>query len=384
MAGDPHLVAIPAEWLDQMPNVLHAIDTGGPGGAENLFAQLVDSLARRGYAPMTSVPYEGWLHGKLRDRQVPVQVIPSKGGFSLSYLRALLALIRSQRIELIHSHLLGSNVYCSLAGRIAGIPVVSVFHGLPDISGHNSVAWLKRRILLMRHDHIVSVSENLVGALCRWGIPRTKIRVIRNGIDVGKYLPGTAPHIRREFGVGDGEILVGAVGNIRKAKGYERLIEAAALALQRQPNLKFVVAGQGSPEALGALRDQVARRGLSARMQFLGFYPSSADLLRAFDIFVSSSVTEGLPLSFLEAMACGIPVAATTNGGSEEVLQGGAYGRLASDPEGLAAALVDLSRDPAERARLGAVGRERAVRDFDWSDTVDAYAELYAQLIQGS
>ncbi len=367
-----------------MPNVLHAIDTGGPGGAENLFAQLVGSLAERGYAPTTSVPYEGWLHGKLLEKQFPVHVIPSKGGFSVAYLRALLALIRSQRIEIIHSHLLGSNVYCSLAGRIAGIPVVSVFHGLPDISGHNSIAWLKRRILLMRHAQLVSVYENLVQPLSEWGIPRDKVLVIRNGIDVEKYLPGAAPHIRREFGVGEDEILVGAVGNIRKAKGYERLIDAAALALQSQPNLKFVVAGQGSAEALGKLRDEVARRGLSARMQFLGFYPSSPDLLRAFDIFVSSSVTEGLPLSFLEAMACGIPVAATANGGSEEVLQRGSYGKLAADVEGLADALVSLARDPSERARLAAIGRERAVRDFDWAATVDSYAALYARLIPGS
>lgn len=367
-----------------MPKVLHAIDTGGPGGAENLFVQLVESLGAKGYDAVTSVPYEGWLHGKLREKRLPVHVIPSKGGFSVGYLRALLALIRAERVELIHSHLLGSNVYCSLAGRIAGIPVIGVFHGLPDISGRNSVAWLKRRILLMRHNHIVSVSENLVDPLQGWGIPRERIAVIRNGIDIGKYVPGSAPHIRREFGVGEGEILIGAVGNIRKAKGYDRLIDAAALAVQRQPNLRFVIAGQGSPEALGKLRDEVARRGLSERMRFLGFYPSSPELLRAFDIFVSSSITEGLPLSFLEAMACGIPVAATINGGSEEVLQRGTFGRLANDVEGLATALVELALDSAERTRLATLGRERAARDFDWNVTVDSYAALYTRLVQGS
>ena len=367
-----------------MPKVLHAIDTGGPGGAENLVVQLVESLTAKGYDPVTSVPYEGWLHGKLREKRLPLHVIPSKGGFSMGYLRALLALIRAERVELIHSHLLGSNVYCSLAGRIARIPVIGVFHGLPDISGQNSIAWLKRRILLMRHNTIVSVSDNLVDPLCAWGIPRDQISVIRNGIDIARYVPGSAPHIRREFGVGEGETLIGAVGNIRKAKRYEWLIDAAALAVRRQPNLRFVIAGQGSPEALTALRDEVARRGLSERMRFLGFYPSSPDLLRAFDIFVSSSVTEGLPLSFLEAMACGIPVAATTNGGSEEVLQRGACGRLAGDVEGLATALVELSLDPAERTRLAALGRARAVHDFDWSATVDSYAALYERLIQRS
>src|SRR5690349_17046899 len=112
-----------------MRNVLHMIDTPGPGGAETVFRELARTLDQTQFQSVALVPEEGWLSQGLRADGIPFQVIPLKRSADLGYLRRILRIVQRNRIDIIHAHLLSSNLYAALAGAVCRIPVVATFHG---------------------------------------------------------------------------------------------------------------------------------------------------------------------------------------------------------------------------------------------------------------
>src|SRR5690606_30908287 len=112
--------------------VLHVIDTGGPGGAETVFFDVIRSLDTGRWKSVAAVPDEGWIYQKLREEEFPVFVVNSFGSFSRDYLRELSRLVVDHQIDLVHAHLLGPSVYSSVVGALHGVPVVSTLHGSVD------------------------------------------------------------------------------------------------------------------------------------------------------------------------------------------------------------------------------------------------------------
>jgi glycosyltransferase involved in cell wall biosynthesis len=362
--------------------VLHSIDTGGPGGAETVFATCASRVLVGRQQALAVVPYDGWLAGHLRELGLEPVFLPSRGALNLPYLTGLWRLARRHRARLIHSHLLGSNVYSAIVGRLLGIPVVAVFHGATDLQGGGRLAVLKRQLLSQRHVHLIAVAAGVQADLVRWGISPARVRVIYNGIDADRYSPGREFDLRRELGCGPDELLVGAVGNIRVAKAYDLLLRTAKLVTPTRA-VRFAVVGEGSREALAPLLEMRAALGLENRVTFLGFRPTSPDLLRNFDIFLSSARSEGLPLSFLEAMAVGLPVVATPTSGAHELLDSGRTGLVAASiaPEPLADVLRAAIDGPELRARLGVAGRAMVLERFSVRAMTAAYDALYESLL---
>ncbi|MDB6091115.1 MAG: hypothetical protein JWN85_3899, partial [Gammaproteobacteria bacterium] len=194
---------------------------------------------------------------------------------------------------------------------------------------------------------------------------------------------GRAADLRAELGLRTGELLIGAVGNIRTPKAYDVLLKAAAAVLGRLPECHFAIIGQGDEAALQPLLQARATLGIDARCHFLGFRKSTPDLYRNFDVFVSSSRSEGLSLAFLEAMATGLPVVATRSGGPQEVIEPDVSGVLVpiEDPAALADGLQRTLQDASFRARLGAAARQRVVDSFSLESVLRQYATLYDKLL---
>ena len=365
------------------PSILHLIDTGGPGGAETVFAELA---ARLDGAPLRSVaivPRDAWLAAHLRERGIEPLIVPSAGAMSLSYLQRLASVVRSANVQLIHAHLLGSAVYAGLLGAVFRLPTVAVFHGPSDFKGPQRLLAVKRWLLRRKGSVIVSVSGSTIAALREFGIEPERIELIRNGVDTERFFPDRSGALREELGVGHDEHLVGAVGNVRGPKDYETLVHAARAVLSELPAAHFAVVGDGAaPEVqrLTALRDSL---GIRERFHFLGFRRAERQLLSDFDLFVSSSSSEGLPLSFLEAMACGLCVVATERGGAQEVVDDQTTGLLApiKNPPALAAAILRALQDAELRKRLAAAGRQRVIQEFSLDTTIEAYRSLYARLL---
>jgi glycosyltransferase involved in cell wall biosynthesis len=365
------------------PTVLHLIDTGGPGGAETLFATLAQRLGAPARRSLAIVPREDWLSGRLRTLGITPVVLPAKGSLHLSYLKTLIRTIRRDRVRLIHTHLLGSAVYGALAGLITRTPVLAVLHGPTDLRQLGRLAGLKRWLLKHGCAAVVAVSTSTQEALEGLGIGARSVTLIRNGVDTERFSPGRATELRTELGLSDTQLLIGAVGNIRAPKAYDILLNAAALVLKRVPDCHFAIVGEGSPGAMQPLQELRASLGIQDRCHLLGFRDGSPALYRNFDVFVSSSRSEGLSLAFLEAMATGLPIIATRSGGPQEVLTSGENGVLVpvEDAPALAAALCELLSNPGERAALGARARDCVVNDFSQEAMIRRYEDLYARLL---
>lgn len=362
-------------------SALHLIDTGGPGGAETVFIQLAQRLRTFGLDLITVVPREDWLSNGLRACGMQPVILNSRGAFNGPYIKALLSLVRAHDVRIIHTHLLGSAVYGALVGLFTRIPVIAVMHGPTDVRAPGSLAFVKRW-LLKRCAALVAVSTSTRDALVEFGIPFGKITLIRNGVDTSGYAPGRTDELRAELGLGREDLLIGAVGNIRAPKSYEVLLRAARSVLERCPEAFFVIVGEGSEAALQPLLQLCDELNISTRVRFVGFRRSRAELYWNFDVFVSSSRSEGLSLAFLEAMATGRAIVATRSGGPQEAVVSGESGILVpiEDPQRLAVALLEVLADPDLRARLGTTARQHVVAHFSLEATIRDYEALYRRL----
>ena len=365
-------------------NVLHLIDTGGPGGAETIYLNVVDGLDRERWRSVAAVPWREWLSAELEQRDIEPRLLTTSGSFDVRYLRRLHELVRRERIDLIHTHLLTSSVYASAVARLARIPVVCTFHGQVDLSAAGRFAAVKFRIVNRRRNRVVFVSESLRRALLATApLAGSNSRVIYNGIDVARFHTGRDDSLRAELGIGPEALLIGAVGNIRPAKSYRVLLRAMSLLNARGQSSHLVIAGdaQGSLyEELLALRHEL---GLESSVHFVGFRSDIPRLMQNFDLYVLSSSSEGFSLSTVQALASGLPVVATRCGGPEEIISANETGVLVppDSPGALADALGELLRDPARRGRLAQAGRRSVLERFSLESMVREYSALYEECL---
>lgn len=367
-----------------MKTVLHTIDTTGPGGAETVFVNLAAKIDRQRFRSVVAINGPGWVHDELQRRGLnPILLTAGKNtSFDFRYLRQLIDIVRRERVDLIHSHLFGANVYSSLVGLLCGVPVVSTFHGAVDVGGRNRLRGLKFALINAGSRKIVFVSDHLRRQLLA-GTRLAPARAARiyNGIDLAHHAPARDARLRRELGLDDEDVLTGAIGNLRPAKGYDVLLHAAALLAAKDRRFKIIIAGHGAGRLQERLLELRAQLGLEAQVFFLGFRADVAALLRNLDIFVLSSTTEGLSISTIEAMACGLPVVVTRSGGPEEIVRHEDNGLLVDvgSPDQIAAAIERIAGDAALRQLLSANASRAAVR-FGETAMIADYEALYDDL----
>lgn len=366
--------------------VLHLIDTGGPGGAETVYAELVAGTPSRGWDALAVVPEEDWLSGHLRSRGVQPVILPSTRAFDVRYLVRLCRLCRREEITMIQAHLLASAVYGSAVGRLLGLPVVCTFHGTVDVDSGDALQGLKTRLIDRAANTIVFVSDWLRSAFgAERRIRTARTRVVHNGIDVRKYAPVADRSFRREVGVGSGEFLLGAIGNIRAPKGYRVLLEAVARLRRRDLPVRLVVVGDTRDPLYPELVEARSALGLDGIVEFTGFREDVPRVLGALDALVVSSTAEGFSLAIAQALASGVPVVSTRCGGPEEILEDDRTGLLveAGSAGALAGAIERIAVDDRLRARLSRTGRRHAERNFSLSRMVERYAALYDDALRG-
>jgi glycosyltransferase involved in cell wall biosynthesis len=366
-----------------MKRILHTIDTTGPGGAETVFVNLAKGLPRQEYDPVVAIRGPGWVCAELRKNGLNPLFISSKGAFNSDYLRELVRIIRKYKIDIIQSHLLGSNLYCSLAGAICGVPVVSTFHGFVDINERERFFAVKRMIVNRGSARLVFVSDRLKEFyVVQKGFLARKSVTIYNGVDTNHFRPQRDDSLRRKLGIESDNILVGAVGNIRPAKGYEYLLQAAKLVVDRHPQFRFVVAGEGFGSLFDDLKVLRNKLGLEKYFFFKGFEPDVSRFMNNLDVFVLSSVSEGFSITTIEAMACGVPVIVTRSGGPEEIVRHLDNGILvdACSPENLAKGLIDLQQDELIKPKIIIKGVADARRHYSSIKCIEFYLKLYRLL----
>lgn len=366
-----------------MKTILHTIDTTGPGGAETVFIDLATRLPQDKYRSVIVIRGKGWVYEELCRRGMEPILMDAKGSFNWRYLKNLAALIRREKVDLIQSHLLGSNVYCSLVGLLTRKPVVATFHGAVDIGENERLKGLKFGAINMGARRIVAVSDSLrQNIVNRTPLKGNKTAVIYNGIKTADFQRPRSDALRKQYGWTEDEVIIGSLGNIRSAKGYDILLRAAALLKNKKSSYRFVIAGQGKTGLYDDLLKLRSELALEDTVHFPGFNDDPAGFLSSLDLFLLPSTSEGFSIATIQAMAAGLPVIVTRSGGPEEIVTHGENGWMIEpgSPEAISKAVEELSADRALSEILAAKGQEHAIQTFDLDTMLKAYEAIYDDL----
>lgn len=295
-------------------------------------------------------------------------------------------LFRRLRPDIVHTHNPKPGVYGRVAARLARVPlVVNTQHGLyaqprDRVTRRLPVYALERLAAAFSHVELVQNEED-VATLRRLRVPAAKLTVLGNGIDLARFRPDAAvrAEVRRELGIGDGTVVVGAVGRLVWEKGYAELFEVARATLARRGDVAFLVAGpfdaaKGDPLSLG---DVAAAEAAGVRI--LGHRDDPERLYQAFDLYVLASHREGFPRSAMEAAATGLPIVACDIRGCRQVVDHGVTGLLGPvrDASALRRNLEHLVDDPDLRATMSAAALAKARTEFDQQVVIERTLAAY-------
>ncbi|MGH9508341.1 MAG: glycosyltransferase [Terriglobales bacterium] len=360
--------------------ILHTIETGGPGGAETVLLHLVSRLDPARFRSVALIPEEGWLLDRLRERQAPTHLVRMRGRLHRT-LREMALLVRAESVDLIHSHLPDQNFHSCLVGRMTGRKVVATYHGALDVFRARSA--LKLRVVRRLASATVAVSEWLAESLRVAGFASDRLLCIHNGVDMERFVVEPTGRLRAQLGCANGARLVGMVANLRSPKGYEFFVRSSRIVADHFPHCHFVAVGEGDADELQRLQALVRDLRLTRRFAFAGLRPDIPEVLSELDVFVLSSISEGLPLAVVEAMAAARPVVATRCGGLPEVVEDGRTGFLVSpaDPESLAAKICEVLASPTLAEELGRNARRSVEDRFSLRRMLSEYENLYQRLL---
>jgi len=291
-------------------------------------------------------------------------------------------LLRRLRADVLCCHGYKADVLGRLAARPRHVPVIAVARGWTGENAKVRLFEALDRVHLRRMDHVVCVSHSQARKVLRAGVAAKKVSVIHNAIAADRFGepdPAYRQALESYFAVPPSHI-VGAAGRLSPEKGFDVLVDSAALLVARDPSVGFVLFGEG------VLRGELSRRieaaHLSANFVLAGFRDDLDRFVPVLDLLVLPSFTEGLPNVVLEALAAAIPVVATAVGGTPEVIEDGKCGYMvpAGEPRALAARMHQLLVCPEKRRALGHYGRERVARQFTFEIQAHRYQQLFARL----
>ncbi len=369
-----------------MIRILHVVDNLGRGGLQNgllnLMARLDPNRFEHMVCAMRALDHaEAHVFGS----EVRTLCIGAADGQKRRVqIGPLAKAIRELRPDIVHSRNWAA-VEAVAAARLAGR--CRVIHSEHGFDGAVKEPWrrvLFRRLAFELADCVLCVSHQLKAAHARrTGFPPGRISVIHNGVDTGRFAPDAASRarFRRELGLAEDELCIGAIGNLTPVKDHFTLVRALAELASRRLGWRSIVLGEGSEQA--RLEQFLERRPAARqRVRFLGIRNQIPGWLNALDLYVLPSLTEGISNSLLEAMATGLPVVAADTGGNPEVVAERESGLLfpVGDWQRLAALLLRLYDDPAERIRLGEAARRRAAAEFSLEAMVREYGRMYERI----
>ncbi len=362
--------------------VLHTIETAGPGGAETVLLNLASKLDPSRFRSIAMLPEGRWLPGQLRAREIPTFCVESKGWHDLTLPKSMAQLVRTEKVDLIHSHLPDQNFYSCVVGHLTRSKTIATYHGAVEVARARRKAfklWVVRKTAAA----VVVVCDFVADLLKGVDFPAGKLVRIYNGIELSRFQVSANGLFRDSLGLDRDDRLVGTVANLRQSKGYEFLIRAARKVLDAVPRARFLAVGEIDQELGNKYFSLVEKLGLTDRFTFLGFRKDVAEILSNLDLFVLPSTSEGFPLVLLEAMAAGRPVVATRSGGPQEIVEDGQTGLLVppGDAEALAKGIEKLLVNPEQAADLGRNARGKVEREFSLEKMVSQYEALYERCL---
>ena len=371
---------IPAPTAHVMQVVLRMT----PGGTERLVLEICKRVREEFAVTVCCLDDEGEWAADLRGEGIEVIALRRESGFRPGVGRRIAALADERHVDLLHCHQYSPFVYGWIASQLnRRLKIVYTEHGRLSDAPPSWKRRLVNPVLSHFNGEIVAVSHELRDYMLTSRFAAGRVGVIHNGIE-----PGPAPsradrlRARRVLGVDDATFVVMAVARLDPVKDFPTLVDAFAIVRRQLPHARLVIVGDGPERA--RLEGCVDAANLARSVDIIGYHAGVRQLLPAADLYVSSSISEGISITILEAMAAKVPVVATAVGGTPEVLPTADAGGIlvpSRDPGRLAAAILSLERDPEMRAAIAAAGRRRLEADFNLNRMVGDYVRTYRRLL---
>ena len=306
-----------------------------------------------------------------------------RSGTDLYRWLSLRGILRRERVDVLHSHMFGSNVGGTVIGRLARVPAIVAHEHTWSFEGRPLRRLVDREVIGRGSSVFIAVSRDDRRKMIEIeGVNPNKILHVPNGI--APPPPPTGADVRSDLGIPAGVPLVGTVSVLRPQKALDVFIRASAQLLREDPDLRVLLAGDGPLR--GELTELVQSLGVEDRLLMLGYRSDASDVMAALDVAVSSSAFEGSPLAVMEYMESARPIVATRVGGVPDLIEDGVHGLLvdSGDEAGLAVAIRRMLDDPEAARRMGEAARERRRHEFTVDLMVRRFEALYERLVAGA
>ncbi len=364
-------------------HIAFLVHTYGFGGLENMVTNLVNHIdPNRFKSTIVSFAPLKALSNRVDVNRVQVISLNKKGGNNPLLIYKIYLLLKKVGPDIVQTHNWGTAAEGILGAKLARVPgIVHAERGTIEEKKSNIVL---QRFLWGFTDQVLSVSKahrqkmtNIIG------FPLKKIKAIVNGVDTERFYPnpGIKVETRKKLGLKKNSLCIGTVGSLRPVKNHSLLVNACKAILPHFDDVEVLIVGEGPLES--QLKQEVKTFGFSGKIHFAGIQPNIPEVLNALDIFVLTSLSEGMPNVVLEAMACGIPVLATSVGGVPEIIENGQNGILVAseDKSNLIQAITELLNDQDKRCAIGMEGRKKVLSEFSLKKMVSEYQVLYESLL---
>jgi glycosyltransferase involved in cell wall biosynthesis len=375
--------------MRQALHIAHLVDLLNWGGAQKLLVIFTETAVRRGLHPLiiSLQPNNGNspLPSQLAAIGADVILLSISSLSEHHALPTLTRLLRSKSVDILHTHLTHANILGPIAGRLAGIPVVSTLHNtkLRNDGHHRLRMAMESLILRTMPRRVIAVGQTVVEAnQARLG--KRKLDIILNAVPPAVNLnKDERASLRKEMMSEPDRILFLSIGRLTPQKAYPDLLTAFAKSRKHAPQACLAIIGEG--DLRGELEQILREFGLERDVRLLGHRQDVPKLLAASDAYVSSSHWEGLSVAMLEAMAAGLPILATSVGDTSHLL---ADGRgllvLPGDIPALTRGLIRVTNDPELRRQLGMAARTEAETRYAPDPWLDSLLQLYTEVREAS
>jgi glycosyltransferase involved in cell wall biosynthesis len=361
-----------------MITVLHTESSKGWGGQENRTLKESIGLKKLGARVLILCQPGSMLEKMAPAEGIEVRTCRMRKHYDLPAIAFIMKLIGSERIDVLNSHSGRDSFLAGIAGRISGRKpvIVRTRHIALPITSRFTYAVLPHKV--------VTTSEYVRSYLISAGIDPGRVVTVHTGIDLSRFVPDNTPAtLRQEIGLGAEAPLIGTVSILRIKKGYQTLLEAIPMVLERIPDAFFVFAGDGPQRE--NISNAIKKSGLSGKIFMLGLRHDIPAILNSIDIFVLPTLQEAHGGVFVEAMAMRKPVIGTDVGGVSEVIKNGINGCLIGpgNAKALAEAMIQMLGDKEGMAAMGAAGRTMVEQQFSTEKMCERMYALYTELLDG-
>jgi len=363
--------------------ILHIISSSGMYGAEAVILNLCRTLREHGHESAIAVFSNAknpnlQLHERALAEGISSHVVPCSGQVDRSTIRFIRQLVEHTESNVVHAHGYKADIYCLLALRGRSVALVSTCHTWYDTDVMLTMYGKLDRWTLRSFDRVIAVSEEVRQRLLSAHLQPQRLRMVRNGIDL-RPLISAQPSLREHLA--PNSLLVGLVGRLAWEKGIDVYAAAAARVLNEFSEATFVIVGEGPDRE--KLEQIVKDLGIGKQFQIAGRRDDMPSVYASFDILVSASRQEGLPIALLEGMASGLPLVATTVGEVPGLVQNGQTGVLVppGDPVLLATAILQLLRDPAKRSAMGTAAHDLVRTQYSATRMATENLEVYQEAL---